>query len=163
MGAYWTYEISPDIPLDARIHPTVKVESIVYRGDTKYYHYDTAGRYWNCWDGEGLQENISPPDSLEEIVVGGWKNWYFKYPTEEGESWEGFGYGGPYDIGCIAADVSVTVPYGTIDHCFVYRSLHSGQYVEDVWIQPAIGIVKRHMVFRDSDLVVDVKLVDYAL
>ncbi len=161
VGSSWTYEINRDSETH-RIRPLIQVAEVEYADGIKVYHYDTSGEYVNYWDEEGLHESITPPDSTPD-VDGGWANWFFKYPVEAGETWECFSDPGPYNTTCVSAGTSVTVPYGTVENCLLYRIDSRNSYEEYVWIKPDIGIIKRAFYSSDGENTTNMSLVSFSL
>lgn len=152
VGTTWVYEQNLSSHYSDRYLPSYTVRSINVEDSIKIYRLDQSGEFAVYWDDDGFHEEITPADSLGQ-VDGGWAFWTYKYPVGTGDTWEEFADPGPFWTTCLDNNVSVSVPYGIIDGCVLYKiDMEWDNLFEFVWMKPSIGIVKRHMAESlDSD------------
>ncbi len=100
-------------------------------------------------------------------AVGEVESLMYKYPGDVGDETLVFFQNANFDrIRLVGTDENITVPAGTIEHCYrykVYENLASGFITHDIWWRPGIGLIYDEVKQNDSVTLTRHKLTDYYL
>ncbi len=162
VGNSWTYETTitiDDVPYPDTLIYTLEIDRSITWEDEEWYRLiivDNPGPdvyYRNSENGlMGLMFSEEHPGGISDLIQ--------RYPVKTGDSWT-LSDGSEMEV--LYDNISVTVPYGRIDGCIVYRERHPADIQGDTWVKTGLGRVKIVMLepFLESTLRTIMKLIDF--